>query len=66
MADSPAPEPLLTPSEVAAVFKVHPNTVSVWAERGRIPSFKTPGGHRRFRQADVEAFLASQAEAVGQ
>lgn len=62
MPKPPASDALLTPSELARVFKVHPNTVTVWAERGRLPSFKTPGGHRRFLVSDVNAFLVSQGK----
>lgn len=44
--------------EVAELFKVHPVTVSKWAERNLLPYFTTPGGVRRFYRSDVEAFMA--------
>lgn len=44
---SPYPE-LMTPGEVAKLFRVDPKTVTRWANAGKIPSMKTPGGHRRF------------------
>ena len=40
---------LLTPGEVATLFRVDPKTVTRWASAGRIGSIRTPGGHRRFR-----------------
>lgn len=48
---------LMTPGEVAALFRVDPKTVSRWAIAGRIPSVRTPGGHRRFRESDVRGLL---------
>jgi excisionase family DNA binding protein len=51
------PEALLTPGEVAVMFRVDPKTVTKWAKRGRLPSFRTPGGHRRFREAEVRALI---------
>lgn len=48
---------VLTPSEVAAIFRVDPKTVSRWAQQGTLACFFTPGGHRRYRRADVEALL---------
>ena len=42
-------ERLLTPGEVASLFRVDPKTVTRWATAGRIGSIRTPGGHRRFR-----------------
>lgn len=51
------PDPLLTPGEVAAMFRVDPKTVSRWAADGRIDSIRTPGGHRRFRASVVNALL---------
>jgi len=51
---------LMTPGEVANLFRVDPKTVSRWAISGRIPSLRTPGGHRRFRETDVRALLRGQ------
>jgi excisionase family DNA binding protein len=49
---------LLTPGEVATIFRVDPKTVTRWAAAGRLHSIKTPGGHRRFRESEVRALLA--------
>jgi excisionase family DNA binding protein len=56
----PAPdgEKLLTPGEVASMFRVDPKTVTRWAAAGKIGSVRTPGGHHRFRESDVLALLA--------
>ncbi len=51
------PERLLTPGEVALIFKVDPKTVTRWASAGRIGSIRTPGGHHRFRGSDVNDLL---------
>ncbi|HET9517471.1 MAG TPA: BldC family transcriptional regulator [Actinoplanes sp.] len=48
---------LLTPGEVAALFRVDPKTVTRWAAAGRIGSIRTPGGHRRFRESEVRNLL---------
>lgn len=60
MSQSPHTEPdsqkPLTTGKVASLFAVNRNTVAAWADAGLLPSFKTPGGHRRFRPEDVEAF----------
>lgn len=50
-------EPPLTSGAVAKIFGVTPETVTNWADEGKLPSFRTPGGHYRFRRADVDAFL---------
>ncbi len=50
-------ERLLTPGEVAALFRVDPKTVTRWAASGRISSIRTPGGHRRFRESEVRELL---------
>jgi excisionase family DNA binding protein len=47
----------LTPGQVAERFNVNPKTVARWASTGVRPSIRTPGGHRRFREADVVALL---------
>lgn len=51
-------EPLLTPAEVAALFRVDPKTVTRWAVAGKLTSLRTLGGHRRYRAAEVHALLA--------
>ena len=51
-------ERLLTPGEVAALFRVDPKTVTRWASAVRIGSIRTPGGHRRFRESEVREMLA--------
>lgn len=61
MAEHETPDALLTPSEVAALFRVNPKTVTRWARAGKITAIRTLGGHRRFRASEVRAFLA-QAE----
>ena len=52
------PEELLTPSEVAAMFRVNPKTVTRWARAGRISYIKTLGGHRRFKASEIRLLLA--------
>src|SRR5262249_14501299 len=48
---------LLTPAEVAAMFRVDPKTVTRWAKDGKLTSVRTLGGHRRYPEAEVRALL---------
>ena len=57
MAEHEAPDALLTPSEVAALFRVNPKTVTRWARAGKISAVRTLGGHRRFRASEIRRFL---------
>ena len=50
-------EVLLTPSEVASLFRVDPKTVTRWAKSGKLTSIRTLGGHRRYKQSEVKALL---------
>jgi excisionase family DNA binding protein len=50
-------ETLLTPSEVATLFRVDPKTVTRWAKAGKLSSIRTLGGHRRYREAEVRDLL---------
>ena len=54
---SPDAEPLLTPAEVAALFRVDPKTVTRWAKAGKLSSIRTLGGHRRYRESEVRDLL---------
>lgn len=51
------PDQLLTPSEVAALFRVDPKTVTRWAKAGKLTSIRTLGGHRRYRAVEVHSLL---------
>jgi excisionase family DNA binding protein len=59
-----SPDRLLTPTEVAALFRVDPKTVTRWATSGRIRSIRTPGGHHRFRESDVREFLRQDSSDI--
>ncbi len=48
---------LLTPSEVAVMFRVNPKTVTRWARAGKISAVRTLGGHRRFRASEIRLAL---------
>ena len=50
-------EVLLTPSEVASLFRVDPKTVTRWAKAGKLTAIRTLGGHRRYRQSEVLGLL---------
>lgn len=59
----PAPERLLTPAEVAAMFRVDPKTVTRWAKDGRLTVVRTLGGHRRYLESEVVALLRAARSA---
>jgi excisionase family DNA binding protein len=59
-------ETLLTPSEVAALFRVDPKTVTRWAKAGKLGSIRTLGGHRRFRETEVRSLLDDEAGEPGE
>ena len=50
-------EVLLTPAEVASLFRVDPQTVTRWAKAGKLTSIRTLGGHRRYKDSEVKALL---------
>jgi excisionase family DNA binding protein len=60
MSDTPEPEQLLTPAEVAAMFRVNPKTVTRWARAGKISAIRTLGGHRRFKASEIKKLLEDQ------
>ena len=55
-------EVLLTPAEVASLFRVDPKTVTRWAKAGKLTAIRTLGGHRRYRQSEVQNLLKSYLE----
>ena len=55
---TPARGALLTPSEVATLFRVDPKTVTRWAKAGKLSAIRTLGGHRRYSESEVRMLLA--------
>jgi excisionase family DNA binding protein len=47
----------LTLGEASRFLGVDESTLRAWADAGRVPAFRTPGGHRRFSRAALEQFL---------
>lgn len=59
------PEPMLTPGEVARIFRVDPRTVTRWAKQGKLNCVFTPGGTRRYRKTEVmELYEGSRTERI--
>jgi len=54
---------LMTPAEVAKLFRVDPKTVTRWAQSGKLSSLRTLGGHRRYRRDEVEKLLQENLQA---
>ena len=52
---------LMTPAEVAALFRVDPKTVTRWADAGKLTAVRTLGGHRRYRQDEVQNLLVANS-----
>jgi excisionase family DNA binding protein len=62
MAEGIESEELLTPAEVASMFRVNPKTVTRWARAGRISYIKTLGGHRRFKASEIRRLVADASQ----
>jgi excisionase family DNA binding protein len=57
---SPAPstdDPWLALGAASRLVGVAPDTLRRWADSGRVESFVTPGGHRRFLRSALEAMM---------
>jgi excisionase family DNA binding protein len=52
----------LRTAQVAELLHVSPKTVSRWAQEGRLPFFRTLGGHRRYPDAEIRALLETLSE----
>lgn len=55
---------MMTPKEVADAFCVDPKTVSRWARSGKLKATRTPGGHHRFRRAEVLQAMGLSEEEI--
>ena len=47
---------LMTPAEVAALFRVDPKTVTRWADAGKLTAVRTLGGHRRYLRELIDRY----------
>jgi excisionase family DNA binding protein len=54
----------LTLGQAAKYLGVAQSTIRKWTDSGRVPAFKTPGGHRRYRRRDLDAFLEHSGQVV--
>jgi excisionase family DNA binding protein len=61
MKDRIEAEPLLTPAECAALFRVDVKTLARWGKTGKLHSVRTLGGHRRFYEREVRALIRGEA-----
>ena len=59
---SVTPEPLMTPAEVAKLFRVTEGTVTRWAQAGKLTQIKTPTNRNRYRESEVRALLNGGAK----
>ena len=55
---------LMTPAEVASLFRVDPKTVTRWADAGKLTAVRTLGGHRRYRKDEVQKLLVASSISV--
>ncbi|MDQ3670271.1 MAG: response regulator, partial [Actinomycetota bacterium] len=55
----PADPDWLTLGQAAKYLGVAQSTIRKWSDGGRLTAFYTPGGHRRFRRGDLDAFVGS-------
>lgn len=60
--EAPAAPEMLTPAEVAQLFRVNPKTVVRWAKQGKLRAAWTPGGQRRYYADEVHVLLRQARE----
>ncbi len=57
---------MLTMREACSRLNVHANTLRRWGSHGLIREYRIgPGGHRRFREEDIQSLLRGEAGRVG-
>ena len=52
-----AKKAVFTTFETAKLCHVSPLSIINWVNAGRLPAFRTPGGHRRIRREDLVLFM---------
>ncbi|MDN3460822.1 BldC family transcriptional regulator [Rhodococcus sp. APC 3903] len=59
---SDSSDALLTPRQVASIFHVDPTTVRRWAQAGKISYTRTPGGHHRYHNSEIQELARSSQQ----
>ncbi len=63
-ADQPGPSPAdarwLSIEAACRILGVDQSTLRRWSDSGKIPVFRTPGGHRRYNEDDLRAFMRGE------
>lgn len=62
---APAQGRWLTLGQACRVLGVDESTLRRWADSGHVHAFRTPGGHRRFAEADLQALLSGNGREEG-
>jgi excisionase family DNA binding protein len=57
---------ILTTFEAARYCCVDPHTIRNWILAGTLPAYSTPGGHRRIRREELDAFLDANGMPIPQ
>lgn len=55
----------LSLKDAAKVLGVHPSTVRLWSNKGILPTHKTQGGHRRYKQLEISLWAESSDKSSG-
>lgn len=53
---------LIRPAEATQRLSVHPQTLRAWDRQGKLKAIRLPSGQRRYRQADLEAWMGSSSQ----
>lgn len=56
------PEIIVRPQQAARHLGISQETLRLWSRDGLVPSIRLHNGHRRYRIADLDAYLAQHAE----
>jgi excisionase family DNA binding protein len=56
-------DPMLSTAAAAQMLSISLGTMRRWADEQYVASYRTPGGQRRFRQSDLDAFIQRMKDA---
>ncbi|TYB50268.1 helix-turn-helix domain-containing protein [Nonomuraea sp. PA05] len=61
MSETTTQEKLYTRQEAADFLQVHFQTVTRWANEGKLNPIRVDGGHRRYKESELKAVMAGEA-----